>query len=108
MTRFGRVPDVLGAFGSAHVGRSVFHSAKQPFSSWCEGAYWIPRKIVKSCQLSGQPIFQTISAFPKQGIESHDENACFELFHFFGSKAAAGGVRRVWEAFGKVLKSLQD
>jgi hypothetical protein len=59
-----------------------------------------PKKIVKSCQLSGQPIFQTISAFPKQGIESHDENACFELFHFFGSQ---GRRREGLEGFGKVL-----
>ena len=49
-----------------------------------------------------------MAAFPKQGIESHDENACFELFHFFGSQAAAGGVGRVWEGFGKVLKGLRD
>jgi len=58
--------------------------------------------------VSGQPVFQTISAFPKQGIESHDENACFELFLSFGSQAgaAAGGFGRVWEGFGKVWEGL--
>ena len=50
--------------------------------------------------MSGQPIFQTISAFPKQGIESHDENARFEFFLSFGSQ---GRRREGLEGFGKVL-----
>ena len=33
LTRFGRVSDVLGRLGWAHVERSLFHSAKQPFTS---------------------------------------------------------------------------
>ena len=100
LTRFGRVSDVQGGLGWAHDERSIYHSAEQPFTNNGARVRTGSQKQFKNVQVSGQPISQTILAFPKQGIESHDENACFELFHFFGSQ---GRRREGLEGFGKVL-----
>ena len=85
--------------------RSLHHSTKQAFTS--NGARvrtGSQKKITKNGQFSGQLIFQTISAFPKQGIESHYENACFELFLSFGSQGrrreGLEGFGRFWEGLG--------
>ena len=61
----------------------------------------LDRKIGKSCQLPGQSILETISAFAKHGIKSHDEKAIFNFVSRFGSQ---GRRRETLEGFGNLFR----